>query len=50
MGRLRGGPGGDGGDPLFDARLFAGPRNFILPEPTSLALIGLAGAFMLRRR
>ena len=45
-----GGPGGDGGDPLFDARVFSGARNFVLPEPTSLALIGLAGAFMLRRR
>ncbi len=40
-----GGPGGDGGVPLFDARLFAGKQYFTVPavpEPSTAVLIGLA--------
>ncbi len=45
-----GGPGGSGGDPLFDARLFAGDGYMVIPEPTSalLLLVGLAGIRHLR--
>lgn len=45
-----GSPGGDGGVPLFDASLFAGNQFFVVPEPASLALLGLGGLMVLRRR
>jgi len=42
-----GGPGGDGGVPLFDAQLFAGNQFFtIVPEPATFTLAGLALAAM----
>lgn len=45
-----GSPGGDGGDPLFDARLFNGDFCFTVPEPASLTLLALGGLMAIRRR
>jgi hypothetical protein len=45
-----GGPGGLGGEPLFDARLFDGDQFLVIPAPGTAALLGLAGLALRRRR
>lgn len=45
-----GGPGGDGGTPLFDAQVFGGDQFVVAPEPASLALLCLGLVASLRRR
>jgi hypothetical protein len=45
-----GGPGGLGGEPLFDARVFDGNQFLVIPTPGALSLLGLGAAVAMRRR
>ncbi len=45
-----GGPGGVGGEPLFDAHLFDGDQFLVIPAPGTALLLGLAGLTLRRRR
>jgi hypothetical protein len=43
-------PGGTGGDPLFDARLFGANPVMVIPEPAHVGVALMAMTFGLRRR
>jgi hypothetical protein len=43
-------PGGTGGDPLFDARLFGANPVMVIPEPAMVGSLIMGAALLLRRR